>query len=180
VPPAETVEIRYLRPPGRLSVFRQRLVTRSDDCIVTLMQRTPLRAPSYAGGHVILEPGAPVVWFTFPGAWHDIGRFHTAGGEFTGFYANLLSPVRFIGPLVWETTDLFLDVWFTPGSAPLLLDEDELDDALARAWLDAGTAATARAEAARLLTSAAAGAWPPPVTLHWTLERARAAIPPAG
>lgn len=170
-----TVEIHYRRPPDRLSVFRQRLVHEGDGCVVTLMEATPLAAPSRAGDRIILEPGAPVVWFTFPGAWHDIGRFHTADGRFTGYYANLLTPVRFLAPHVWETTDLFLDVWLDADGTALLLDEDELDAALATGWLDAGTAAAARAEADRLLAAARSGTWPPTVARDWTLERARSA-----
>lgn len=172
----DPVEIRYLRPPSRHSVFRQRLVERTDECIITLMEHTPLAAPVTAAGGIILEPGAPVVWFTFAGAWHDIGRFHTATGEFTGYYANLLTPVRFRAPLVWETTDLFLDVWLAADGTLLLLDEDELAEATGNDWLDADTAAAARTEAERIMNAAAAGAWPPRVVYEWTVVRARAAV----
>jgi uncharacterized protein len=170
------VVIHYLRPPDRLSVFRQPLVHREPGCTVTLMPRTPLSAPVTAGTSVILEPDAPVVWFTFDGAWHDIGRFHTADGRFTGFYANVLTPVVFRSPTEWQTTDLFLDVWVDPDGRALLLDEDELAEAEARRWLTAATAAAARGEAERLLAALAAGDWPPAVARHWTLERAAARI----
>ena len=50
--------------------------------------------PTVVNGRAVLEPGAPVVWFTFPGRHHDIGRFHTADGTFTGCYANILTPVQ--------------------------------------------------------------------------------------
>jgi predicted RNA-binding protein associated with RNAse of E/G family len=50
--------------------------------------------PTVVNGRAVLEPGAPVVWFTFPGRHHDIGRFHTADGAFTGCYANILTPVE--------------------------------------------------------------------------------------
>ena len=62
-------------------------------------------------GTVILAPGAPVIWFTMPGAWHDIGVFHLENGAPTGIYANVLTPVRFDGPTSWSTTDLYLDVF---------------------------------------------------------------------
>jgi predicted RNA-binding protein associated with RNAse of E/G family len=174
--PGSAVTIHYLRLPDRRTVFCQRLVNREAGCTITLMEHTPLSAPVSAGGRTMLEPGAPVVWFTFDGAWHDIGRFHDAGGTFTGWYANLIEPVRFRSPLVWDTTDLFLDVWYDAGGTILLLDEDEFEEALARGWLAAGAAAAAQAEAARLLAAAAAGSWPPAVARDWTLDRARAAI----
>jgi predicted RNA-binding protein associated with RNAse of E/G family len=169
---AGRVEIHYLRLPDRRTVFRQDLVHREDGCIITLMDRTPLPAPVRAGGSVILEPDAPVVWFTFEDAWHDIGRFHDARGNFTGWYANILEPVRFHSPLAWETTDLFLDIWHDRAGRTALLDEDELEEALARGWIDEAAAAAARAEAARLLEAAGAGSWPPPIAREWTLARA--------
>jgi predicted RNA-binding protein associated with RNAse of E/G family len=174
------VEILYLRPPDRHTVFRQDLVHYEDGCIITLMERTPLPAPVHAGGTMILEPDAPVVWFTFEGAWHDIGRFHDARDGFTGWYANILEPVRFRSPLAWETTDLFLDIWHDRTGGTALLDEDELDEALARGWIDGAAGAAARAEAERLLEAAAAGSWPPPIAREWTLERARAAVADRG
>ena len=159
-----------MRPPGRMTIFRQRLVQRRDDCTVTLLEHADVRAPVMVRDRVVLEPGAPVVWFTFPEAWHDIGRFHTATGEFTGYYANILTPVRFITPTRWETTDLFLDVWLDEGG-PVLLDEDELDAALRAGHVAAEAAARAHAEAAHLCAAARAGSWPPPVCREWTLDR---------
>jgi predicted RNA-binding protein associated with RNAse of E/G family len=152
-------------------VFRQRLVHRERGCTITLMERTPLPAPVHAAGMSILEPDAPVVWFTFENAWHDIGRFHTAAGEFTGFYANILTPVRFLSPLEWETTDLCLDVWHS-ADGTLLLDEDELDEAASCGWLAPETAAAARREAERLLRLAERGEWPPAIVHEWPLARA--------
>lgn len=173
----DLVEIHYLRPPSRSTVFRQHLVHRDPACIVTLMERTPLDAPLRAAGAVILEPDAPAVWFTFPGCPYDVGRFHTAGGDFTGYYTNLLAPVTFRSRLVWETTDLFLDVW-QPARAITeahLLDVDELEEALRRGWLDTVAAQAARVEAARIVAAARAGAWPPAIVQEWHLGRARAA-----
>ncbi len=50
--------------------------------------------PTVVAGRTVLEPGSPVVWFTFPGRHHDIGRFHTPDGRFTGYYANILTTVE--------------------------------------------------------------------------------------
>ena len=167
------VHIHYRRPPDRYDVFVQRLIHQDPEVVVTFLDRTPLSRPSVVDGRVILEDGSPVVWFTFPGVWHDIGRFHRADGTFTGFYANILTPVRFLDDDAWETTDLYLDVWLEPGRDPVILDEDEFSEAIARGWIDDATAAAARAEAARLLELAAGNAWPPPPVEYWTLERAR-------
>ena len=170
------VRIRYARLPDRITEFRQALVTRSGDCIVTLMEHTPLPAPVLAGDRVILEPGAPVVWFTFDGAWHDIGRFHTADGSFTGWYANILTPVEFSSSLDWSTTDLCLDVFLHTDGDIALLDEADLERALQAGWVDASLAARVRREADHLMTAARRGDWPPPVVSRWTLEAARSAV----
>lgn len=174
-PGASDVRIHYRRPPGRQDLYTQTLVYQDDAVVVTLLERTPLRRPLRVEGEVVLEAGSPVVWFTFPGAWHDIGRFHRVDGRFTGIYANILEPVRFLGPAEWEATDLFLDVWLGADGRTRLLDEDELEAALAAGWLDAATGRRARVEAERLLDAATRGTWPPPVVEEWTLAAARSA-----
>lgn len=142
------------------------------DALVTYLPRAGVSRPMVIDGRTILEPGSPVVWFTFPGAWHDIGRFHTADGRFTGWYANILTPVEISGD-DWRTTDLFLDVLLEPARPPRVLDRDELQAALDAGWIDAATAARAEAESDRLVELARGGRWPPPVVAEWTLEKAR-------
>lgn len=167
------VLIHYRRLPHDERVFDQRIVCEREDVIVTVSDPLALAAPLMAGPDVMLEDGSRAVWFTFPGAWHDIGLFHLADGTFTGLYGNVLTP-PVLGPGAWKTTDLFLDIWIPAGGEPVLLDEDELGAALAAGHIDAKTAARAREEADRLLTSARAGMWPPPITRDWTLARIEA------
>jgi predicted RNA-binding protein associated with RNAse of E/G family len=179
------VTIRYLRPPDRVELFVQSLVHADAEVKITLARGLSLDVPLRIGDRVALEKGSDALWFTFPGAWHDIGRFHRADGTLTGIYANVISPCEFRSPELWETTDLFLDLWIPAegrrgsgggDAAVLLLDEDELDEAEAKGWLDRATATRARVEAARLLEAAADGVWPPPVVEEWTRERALARL----
>lgn len=164
------MEIHYRRPPDDVRIYDQAVVVERDEVIVTLSQPLDLDEPMLLDGHVMLERGSLAVWFTFPGAWHDIGRFHRADGAFTGVYANVITPVRMNGA-VWRTTDLFLDVWWPAGGRVELLDEDELAEAIERGHVDEATAARARAEADRLLGLTERGEWPPFVVGEWTLER---------
>jgi len=174
-----TVRIHYLRPPDRTDVYAQDLVHDPGHVKVTLAAAVELERPLEVGGRTVLEPGADAVWFTFPGAWHDIGRFHLANGTFTGIYANVLVPCVFEPGGVWHTTDLFLDLWL-PAEAwaagapwtPLLLDEDELTHAEREGWVEPELAERGRAEARRLIEEARAGRWPPPVVGEWTREQA--------
>ncbi len=169
------VEIHYRRPPDRVQVFRQIVVHDAPDYVVTLLESAELDRPVTAGGRVVLEPGAPVVWFTYRGAWHDVGRFHLADGTFTGVYANVLSPVAMQGDQ-WETTDLCLDVWLGTDGRLEVLDGDELEEAGRRGWLSMHVRRRALAEAQSLVNLARQGRWPGPEVLEWTLERARQTV----
>lgn len=163
--------IHYRRLPDNERIFDQHIVLERSDVIVTLSEPLVLDEPMLIGGNVGLEHGSRALWFTFPGCWHDIGRFHRADGTFTGIYANILTPPRIEGA-DWYTTDLFLDVWLPAQGGVMLLDEDELVEAMARGHIEADLAESARAEAERLLALVERGVWPPPVVGEWTLERA--------
>ncbi|WP_420130012.1 DUF402 domain-containing protein [Longimicrobium sp.] len=170
----DPVTIHYHRLPDRLEVFEQTVVDDDGQCVVTFLAEAALKRPMEVGGRVVLEPGSPIVWFTYRGGvWHDVGRFHLADGTFTGFYANVLTPVEMSGP-EWMTADLFLDVWMGADGDVQTLDRDEFDAAVAAGWLDPANAARALAEAERLARDAARGAWPDWPVHNWTLRIARA------
>jgi len=173
----ETVAIHYRRLPDRKDIFRQYLLLDSPDVKITFAHPVTLAAPVEIRGKPVLESGADAVWFTYPGLWHDIGRFHTADGRFTGVYANILVPPRFDG-LEWHTTDLFLDVWIGVGEDPEILDEDQLVHGLEQGWITEDRAERARDEASALISAAERGVWPPPIVEEWTRDRALQALLP--
>lgn len=176
--PGDVVRIDYLRPPDRTQIFRQRLVTVEAGCTVTFATDVELPRPVTVEGRPVLEPGADAVWFTFPGVWHDIGRFHLRDGTFTGIYANVVTPVEGVETAEWRTTDLFLDVWIPAGGEECtLLDQHELQEAVDAAWIDELTAVRAQEEADALMAAANRGAWPPEVVRQWTRERCVEALP---
>jgi predicted RNA-binding protein associated with RNAse of E/G family len=168
----ERVRIHYRRPPDREEIFEQTVLARTAACVVTFLESARIRQPLRVGGHAILEPGAPIVWFTFPGAWHDIGRFHSADGTFRGLYANVLTPVVGIESSTWFTTDLFLDVWQDAAGSLRVLDADELAAARLAGSVEMPLAERAEEEVAAILAGAQSGAWPPPEVSEWNLERA--------
>lgn len=171
----DRVRIHYRRPPDHLKIYHQRVVLERDDVIVTISDPLELSEPLLVGGKPGLEHGSRAVWFTFPGVWHDIGRFHLADGTFTGIYANILTPPRLEGE-DWYTTDLWLDVWLRPGLPAQLLDEDEFAEGVAKGFIDSATADRARHEAEDILALAETDAWPPAVVGEWTLARTLSAI----
>lgn len=174
--PFPTVRIDYLRPPDRKEVFVQKLLLDEPEVKVTLAENVPFDPPITVLGDVVLEAGSDAVWFTFPGRWHDIGRFHRADGRFTGIYANILTPPVLHTDGTWETTDLFLDVWVGLDGALSVLDEDQLAEAEAERWVSTATADRARAEVAQIEAAHAQGRWPPGIVAEWTLERIRQAL----
>ncbi len=171
---APLVRIEYRRPPDREEVFTQILVEDRPEVKVTLAQGVRFDPPIFIRGEVALETGSDVVWFTFPGAWHDIGLFHRADGSPTGLYANILTPTRFLSRLQWQTTDLFLDLWLDREGTLHLLDLSQFREARARRWISFREARRALREVERLRRAHARGAWPPAVVKEWPLERARA------
>jgi predicted RNA-binding protein associated with RNAse of E/G family len=174
-----SIHIHYLRPPEEVRIYRQRLIHDDGRVKVTLARDLPFDPPLRIQDRIALESGSDAVWFTFPGAWHDIGRFHRADGTFTGIYANILTPCVFQPGGDWETTDLFLDLWMPAEGGPaVILDEGELEEALAAGQLDPALAQRAREEIQHLQVRLEAGGWPPPVVGEWTRERALASSYP--
>ena len=177
LPPAgTTVDIRYRRLGRPPETYRQQVLESDPRGIVTFQPHAPVDAPLAAADATILEPGSPVVWFTFPGAWHDIGIFHLADGTPTGLYANILTPVEFVSRDRWETTDLCLDVWVPRGGTACLLDEEELADAEEAGLVAPAVAARAREEADAVMAALVSASWPPALVAQWSLARAREAF----
>ena len=175
--PGRWVDIYYRRPHVGSTTYRQLVLAASPELIVTFQRQTPLAGPLNVDGEPILAPGSPVIWFTIPGAWHDIGRFYLPDEPNpTGVYANVLTPVEFVGPSSWRTTDLYLDVWVPDSGDPRVLDKDELAMAEEAGLVSAENAARAREEAEELMAGVTAKAWPPSLVYEWTLERAQAML----
>ncbi len=168
------VHIHYRRPPDREEVFVQRLVWDAPEVKITLAEDVPFDPPIRIKGQVVLEKGSAAVWFTFPGRWHDIGRFHRADGALTGIYANILTPPVIRPGGIWVTTDLFLDVWVDRRGHLSVLDEEQFREAVDRGWITPREEDMATRELGWIQEEHKAGRWPPSVVEEWTLERARA------
>lgn len=164
------IRFRYRRPGKGESLFRQRLVLDRPEVKVLFSPAFDAKSLA-AGGQTILETGAPIVWFVFPGKWHDIGRFHLADGTFTGWYTNLATPVEMAND-TWSSSDLFLDLWQPLQGDPVWLDEEEFEAAARRGLLDNSTVRRVINERALIDLEVRAGRWPPPVTRDIDLEQA--------
>jgi predicted RNA-binding protein associated with RNAse of E/G family len=165
------IHYSYSRPGKDTAIYDHQLVIDEPDIKVLLME--DYRGdPLVIEGHVVAEPGAALLWFVFPGVWHDIGRFHLADDTFTGWYTNLCTPVQ-IERNEWASTDLFLDHWMTPDGFQSWLDEDELADAVRADLVDDATQSHIAGERSRIQAHLDVGAWPPEIAVELDLEAAR-------
>ncbi len=136
----ETVTLTYKRPPDRVNHFQQELLYVDDDVIVT-SQRVKPSSPIIQNGKTVLGQDFPVVWFVFTGLWYDVGKVYNLNSEWTGYYCDVLKPVKrsmnVEGKLdCFEITDLFLDLWINPDGTYEIQDEDEFEDAVQNGAID--------------------------------------------
>lgn len=146
--PRVDVEIRRGTDVQR---FRQELLADGPRWKITLQILDARFTPVRVDEATTLRPGSLLIWFLRPGQPFEIGAFYHGRGSFQGYYINLIRPPRLESP-PWIIEDLYLDVWLPEGGDGVLLDEDELDAAVARGELSAEEAGEVRAVGARLLT----------------------------
>jgi|GEM_PF-2565806 len=93
-----------------------------------------LAVPWQEGGTIIAEEG--YVWHTRweAGKPYIITQFCNASGQEVGVYCDVAKPVQRVTD-GFEFDDLYLDVWRVPGEKPVVLDEDELAEALVAGYV---------------------------------------------
>lgn len=143
---ARRVTYSFLRPPHRRSTFTADLLEIDGQVMVLASPLEPSRPLTYEG-QVVLDRGYSAVWFLYNGQPWDIARVYRPDGQFTGFYSDVLEPVRWTGedPDTLEPiVDLFLDLWIASDGKYEVLDEDEFQEAV-----DSGAISERQAEHAR-------------------------------
>ncbi len=123
-------------------------------------------------GEIVLDSGYWAVWFLFKDRPFDVGRFYRPDGTWTGYYADILEPVRWEGsdPTTLEPIiDLFLDLWIAPDGRYLVLDEDEFAEAVSRGNLTSEQTVHARSVLQNLLGATERGEFPPAVVKEFRL-----------
>jgi hypothetical protein len=157
------VEYLYLRTPSRAFRFPAVVLSASTDLIVIANRLYPAR-PNSIWDQAACDSGEIGVWFLYKGAAFDVGRVYTVDGEFRGYYADALELVTWDGddpetlaPLV----DLFLDMWLWPDGRVVVLDEDELRQAVTNRDVSEAQAEHARGTVASLVRDTEQGLFPP-------------------
>ena len=171
---SQLIHFEYHRPGIGITVYDELLVLDRPDVKVLLQNGYSGPAVDVADVRV-LDSGAPIIWFVFPDAWHDIGRFHLTDGTFTGWYTNLCKPVTFNGDR-WIGNDLFLDLWQFPDGTPRWLDEDEFEAAAESGIVDKALKKQVLNQRVLIDLQVSQGAWPPPVSKDIDLAQVRALL----
>ena len=157
----ETVTLTYKRPPDRVNHFQQQLLYVDEDVIVTT-QRVKPSTPIVQNGETVLADNFAVVWFVFTGLWYDVGKVYSLNNEWTGYYCDIMKPVKrninATGKLdCFEITDLFLDLWVNPDGTYEIQDEDEFEAAIQNGVIDFELERKARDVLTALITEVTSG-----------------------
>ncbi len=156
------VTIQYRRLPGGIRRFQGLLREESPNRLV-IEQRLRVRNPRREFGKVMVAKGYVAEWFIFRGRWYDVGKFYDRKRRFTGYYCDIIRPISRLLSNTAKTsiiTDLFLDLWITPGGRCIVLDEDEFQRAIARHVISNSLAKRARKELHLLIQLTESGRFP--------------------
>jgi len=78
-----------------------------------------------------------------------VNKFLDNNGKLVGVYCDICRPVEKVGDeLAFD--DLYLDVWQVPGNDPIILDEDELEEAVNAGYISFKEADTVRQNAEKV------------------------------
>ena len=161
----EIITLTYKRLPDRVNHFQQQLLYVDDEVIVT-SQRVKPSSPIVQNGETVLADDFAAVWFVFTGLWYDVGKIYNLSNEWTGYYCDIMKPVKrsidATGKLdCFEITDLFLDLWINPDGTYEIQDEDEFEDAIRDGVIDTELAEKARDALSALIVEVETGKFPP-------------------
>lgn len=165
------ITVDFIRPPARRVSFTAHLLDATDQTIAVAHELFPSRPLEY-GGERVLDAGYWAVWFLFKGRPFDVGRVYRPEGTWTGYYVDVLEPVRWQGadPTTLEPiVDLFLDLWIAPDGRHAVLDEDEFAAAVASGHLTPEQAHRARSVLRALIEATARGEFPPAAVREFAL-----------
>jgi predicted RNA-binding protein associated with RNAse of E/G family len=171
---SQQIHFEYHRPGIGRTVYDEWLVLDRPD-VKVLLQKDYSGPAVDVQGVRILDSGAAMVWFVFPDAWHDIGRFHLGDGTFTGWYTNLCKPVQLEGD-TWIGHDLFLDLWQFAEGDLVWLDQEEFDEAVKTGLIDKPLKKQILNQRALIDMQVKLGEWPPPVARDIDLTQAEALL----
>ncbi len=170
--PGREFTFDFVRPPGRRVSFQSLLLEATEDLIIVAHDSSPPTPVSHFG-EIVLDRGYETVWFLFKDRPFDVGRFYRPDGTWTGYYVDVLEPVRWQGSdptTLAPIIDLFLDLWIAPDGRHLVLDEDEFEEAVRLGHLTTFQVDHALRVLRDLVAATERGEFPPPIVREFLRE----------
>ncbi|HEY6103753.1 MAG TPA: DUF402 domain-containing protein [bacterium] len=167
----DALAFEFVRPPDRRVTMHTHLLQATEHLLVVTHEIAPSSHLTFQGA-IVMDRGYRAVWFLFKDQPYDVGRFYRPDGTWTGYYADVLEPVRWAGadPTTLEPiVDLFLDLWVAPDGQYAVLDEDEFDEAIDRKILAPEQIRHARRVLDELVRATVQGVFPPDVARDFRL-----------
>ena len=112
-------------------------------------------------GKTVLRRGFHIVHFDLIGKWFTVGKIGDLHGRHTGYYCDIVTPPQLLEDGGVELTDLFLDLWVSPDLRYKVPDEEELEDAFRRGWIEQELYERSRKELSKLIDLVEKGGFPP-------------------
>ncbi|AEV67386.1 DUF402 domain-containing protein [Acetivibrio clariflavus] len=145
---------RYI-PFETVDISGDELISRSDDLIVTRWK--PIKSRSDISGGIS---------YTFLKEGYKVSKFLGPSGEFKYWYCDLIN-VDYDEKLdKYVLTDLLVDVKIMPDGSVMVLDVDEVAEAMEKGLITKEEACTALRTLAKVLEMAYNGNFPPSVCLE--------------
>lgn len=167
------ITIVYRRLPNQIREFPGILLQANARKLVIQSPIRPSRQVK-AFGNIITDEGYTAIWFIYRNRWYDVGKFYDKSRNWIGYYCDILKPIRKLLDEPSRTavlTDLFLDLWVGVDGRHIVLDEDELEQALRMHQISASLARQARRVMKGLVNELDAHRFPPASVRAMHLQR---------
>lgn len=165
----QKIHLRYIRLPDQVMDLYNDLIYKSEKVIVGRSQITSTNTVTF-DGEVVLAPGFQIIYFELIGKWFSIGKIRNLKGRHTGYYCDVVTPIRHLKDGVFELTDLFLDLWVSPYLKYKVLDEEELEAAYKKGWINKRLYEKAKLELKKLINLVKQGKFPPYHVKHLEMK----------
>ena len=138
-----TIELVVVRPGKGTTVWKNSLVYRDDEVIVSRFDFKGLEKPFTVDGQVMIDNGYSGTCVDFLDKTYEFLEVYNTQGVYMGLYCNINRIPEVDGNTV-KVHDLFLDLWIFPDGREVVLDEDEFEDATESGFLTGDDIKTAR------------------------------------
>ncbi len=113
-----------------------------------------------------MDIGFQGTFFIFCDKWFVVSKIRDLRGRHTGYYCDIVTPLKRSQEGILEVTDLFLDLWVSPELEYKVLDEDEFEQAVKNGLVNEPLREKAQATLKQLMKKVENRRFPPPLVRH--------------